>query len=321
MHKWKVVAYTLGVIVFLVSCTLSIFYGYQVMNHKAPSAKEEKKTYQYHVVLIPEELDNEYWRVVEEGAKAAAEKYGVLLEYTGPRQADLQEHLKAIQISAAARVDGILTQGLNDEQFTPLINRIVKTIPVITVDTDAAGSNRISYVGTDNYHAGYLAGQALLADTKGPVAVGIVTGNFYANHQLQRVQGFRDAIRGEERVRIVDLQQSGISRVKAAEIAYAMLQNHPDINAFYGTSALDGIGIAQVVEKYKKQKQPYIIGFDTLPETLAYINRGMIQATVVQEPYEMGYRSIEMMVDVLNGKTIPSVVHTDTRILRQKGLQ
>ena len=67
---------------------------------------------------------------------------------------------------------------------------------------------------------------------------------------------------------MIAVEESEISRVKAAEKANQILQDHPEVNAFFGTSALDGIEIAQVVEKYKKQDQMYIIGFDTLPETL-----------------------------------------------------
>ncbi|EKN66741.1 periplasmic binding protein/LacI transcriptional regulator [Neobacillus bataviensis LMG 21833] len=317
MSKLSITAYTFGVLFFIVSCSFSIFYGIKVVTHDLPSEKKTQEKYNYHFVLIPEELDNEYWRLVEKGAKAAAEDYGVMLEYVGPKQANIEDHLKTIEMSAASKVDGIMTQGLSDEQFTPLINRVVeKGIPVITVDTDAANSNRKAYIGTDNYYSGYLAGKALIADTKGRANVAIITGSFYKNHQIKRVQGFQDAVKPEENIHIIDIQESEISRVQAAEKAYQIVQEHPEVNAFYGTSALDGIGIAQVVKKYRKNEQIYIMGFDTLPETLNYIREGIINATVVQEPFEMGYESVKMMIDLIEGKKVPSVIHTNTKILR-----
>jgi ribose transport system substrate-binding protein len=317
MSRLSISAYILGALLFVVSCSLAVFYGYKVMTHKLPVENKSHQTYNYHFVLVPEELDNEYWRLVESGAKDAAKKYGVLLEYTGPKQANIDDHLKAIEMSAASKVDGILTQGLSDEQFTPLINHVIADgIPVITVDTDAANSLRLAYIGTDNYYAGYLAGKALITDTKGKANVAIITGTFYANHQQQRVKGFKDAVKAEPGIHIIDVQQSEISTVKAAEKANQLLLEHPEINAFYGTSALDGIGIAQVIEKYKKQREVYVIGFDKLPETLDYIRKGTIKATVVQEPYEMGFRAVKMMIDLIEGKTVPPVVHTETRIMR-----
>ncbi|MED3622607.1 sugar-binding protein [Neobacillus thermocopriae] len=321
MSRLSIVAYVVGVVCFIVSCSFSVFYGYKVVTHQLPTEEKEPNDDRYHFVLIPEELDNDYWRLVEEGARAAAKKYDVLLEYTGPRQANFDDHLKTIEMSAAAKVDGIMTQGLSDEQFSPLINRIVeKGIPVITVDTDAANSKRLAYIGTDNYYSGFLAGKALIADTNGQANVAIITGSFNKNHQRQRVQGFKDAIQSEKGIRIVAIEESQISRVRAFEKAYQILQEHPEVTAFFGTSALDGIGVAEVVEKFNKQKQIYIIGFDLLKETQKYIRKGTIQATVVQEPFEMGYRAVKMMIDLREGKKVPSTIHTATRILRKYDL-
>ncbi|WP_419954467.1 sugar-binding protein [Neobacillus niacini] len=316
MSRLTVVAYTFGVLFFLVGCAFSVFYGYKVMSHDLPEEDRNIEDYKYHFVLVPEELDNDYWRLVEKGAQEAAKDYGVLLEYAGPKQANIDEHLKTIEMSMAAKVDGIMTQGLSDEQFTPLINKVVERVPVITIDTDAANSNRIAYIGTDNYYSGYLAGKALIEDTKGQANVAIITGSFYANHQQLRVQGFQDAVKSEQGIKIITVEESEISRVRAAEKAYQILKDYPEVNAFYGTSALDGIGIAQVVDKYKKNDTIYIIGFDTLPETLDYISKGIIEATVAQEPYEMGYRGIQMMISLIEGKSVPPIVHTNTRILR-----
>jgi ribose transport system substrate-binding protein len=323
MSRFSFIAYVVGTVCFLVSGSLAVFYGYKVVTHRLPVETNKQVKYRYHFVLVPEEQDNEYWRVVEEGAKAAAKQYGVMLEYVGPKQANLADHVKTIEMSAASKVDGIMTQGLSDQEFTPLINRVVeKGIPVITVDTDTENkdSKRLAYIGTDNYHSGYLAGKQLIEDTKGNANVAIITGSFYKNNQMQRVKGFEDAVKSEKGIKIVDEEESNISRVQAAEKTYQIMQKHPEINAFFGTSALDGIGIAQVVGKYKKQGQIYIIGFDTLPETYDYMRSGTIQATVVQEPYQMGYGAVKMMIDLIEGRTVPKVVHTDTWIMKSTEL-
>ncbi|WHZ03683.1 sugar-binding protein [Neobacillus sp. YX16] len=320
MSRLTKVAYGVGIWFFLVSCAFSVFYGYKVVSHDLPAEDKTVEKYNYHFVLVPEELDNDYWRLVEEGAQKAAEEHGVLLEYAGPKQGNIDEHLKTIEMSMASKVDGIITQGLSDEQFTPLINRVVEKLPVITIDTDAANSNRMAYIGTDNYYSGFLAGKALIEDTIGQANVAIITGRFYANHQQQRVQGFRDAVETEAGIKIITVEESEISRVRAAEKAYQILMDYPEVNAFYGTSALDAIGIAQVVDKFREPDQVYIIGFDTLPETLKYITKGTIKATVVQEPFEMGYEAVVMMIDLIEGKKVPPVIHTNTRIMREEDL-
>ncbi|MFG6117940.1 sugar-binding protein [Thalassobacillus sp. B23F22_16] len=313
--------YGAAFIMFVTVFSVFLYFSIKAFSINPDTVTQAYSYPRHHIVLIPEEINNDYWRLVEKGARDAARDFGIALEYTGPKQADQEEHLKSINMAAAAKVDGILTQGLSEEQFTPLINKVVqKGIPVMTVDTDAAKSDRISYIGTDNYYAGILAGKALLADTEGEIKVGIITGKFDTNHQKLRVQGFKDAIREQNRVEIIAIEASQITRIQAAEKTYKILQEHPEINAFYGTSALDALGISEVLEYMGKSQETYVIGFDILPETLELLEAGKIEATVIQQPYEMGYKSIEAMVQVLEGKAVDSINHTETRVIRQGDL-
>jgi ribose transport system substrate-binding protein len=319
--KW--IGYTVAILLFIVSalaflyCAVKVYVYQQPIHQPAASSGKEK----YHFVLVPEELDNDYWRLVEKGAKAAAKETDIILEYVGPKQANIEEHINIIEKAAASKVDGIMTQGLNEEQFTPIINEIVENnIPVITVDTDAPNSKRTAYIGTDNYYAGFIAGRALAEDTGGKANVAIITGSFAASHQQLRVQGFKDAVKKEKGIRVIAIEESNITRVQAAEKADKILKEHPEVNAFYGTSALDAIGIAKVIEQFHLEDETYIIGFDTLPETIDYMKKGTIEATVVQEPYEMGYRAVKMMVDLLEGKQVSSLNNTATKVIHKNDL-
>ena len=320
---WKRLFYAGGISLFIGSASLTTYCAWNVYMY---SGVGEEKTLAkakdtYHFVLVPEELDNDYWRLVEKGAKAAARELDVDLEYIGPRQANIDEHLRILKKAAAAKVDGIITQGLTEVEFVPVINEIVdKNIPVLTIDTDAPTSWRVGYIGTDNYYAGFIAGRALVEDTQGMVNVAIITGSLTAVHQQQRVRGFRDAVKNEKRIRIVAVEESHITRVQAAEKTYTILKKHPEVNAFYGTSALDAIGIARVVEQFHREQETYIIGFDTLPETIEYLQKGTIEATVVQEPYEMGYRAVKMMADIVAGHDVPAITNTETKVIRKEDL-
>ncbi|MGE8203373.1 sugar-binding protein [Heyndrickxia sp. NPDC080065] len=313
--------YVCGSILFLTAFSLAGYYASKMHELGEPVSDEKIPDYRYHFMLIPEELDNDYWRLVEKGARDAAEENHILLEYVGPKQSNIDEHLRKLNIAAASKVDGVLTQGYNDKQFTPVINYLAnKGVPVITVDTDAPSSHRRAYIGTDNYYSGFLAGKALIDDTIGVVNVAIITGSFKAEHQKLRVKGFKDAIAKEKRINIVAIEESNITRIRAAEKAYKILSEHPETNAFYGTSALDGIGIAQSVFRLRRQDSTYIMAFDTIAETLEYIRRGVIDATVVQKPYEMGFNAVEMMIKIQEGKPVPKINYTETRIMHKNDL-
>ncbi|MFC4321469.1 sugar-binding protein [Litchfieldia salsa] len=318
-HLSKLIFLT-GIILFLFTFSIAVYFSQRMNNYGETSVNSKIPNYKYHFVLVPEEVDNDYWRLVEKGAQEAARKNHVLLEYVGPKQGNIDEHLKTLEKAAASNVDGIITQSLNEEEFPPLIDSLIdQGIPVVTIDTDSENSKRISYIGTNNYYSGFIAGTKLIEDTKGEVNVAIITGNFHSSNQSLRVDGFKEAVKHEERIKIVAIEESKISQIRAAEKAYQILNEYPQVNAFFGTSALDGIGIAQIVQQLNRD-YIYIIGFDTLKETIEYIKDGVINATVSQQPFEMGYQSVELMVQLLEGKKVPEINYTDTLIIQKEDL-
>ncbi len=315
----KRLLYLVVFLAFLLASGCTIYFGKETF-HTHESLAQTNHQFSYHFVLIPEEVDNEYWRLIEEGAREAATIYNVNLEYLGPKQADSDELLKTIDVAIAGKIDGILTQGMKDQEFISLLNKAVgKGIPVVTVDTDTPNSERTSYIGTDNYYAGFLAGKALIADTTGEQKVAIITGRFAAANQKLRVQGFMDAVEREKRIEIVDVQESNITKIGAVKTTHQLLMKHPEVTAFYGTSALDGIGIAQVVES-KNINNLYILAFDTLPETLKLMEKGIIDATVVQYPKQMGYKAVEALFELKQGKEREEIKHTDTTVIHKQDL-
>ncbi|WP_077624737.1 sugar-binding protein [Sediminibacillus massiliensis] len=317
----KKTMYTLGAVIFLVSLFLMLYYGKETFYMENQTASSQQ-IYDYHFALITEEVGNEYWRLIENGAKEEAGKHNVYLEYVGPRKSDKEEKLHTIDRMISSKVDGIITQGIPGEAFKELVHKAVERgIDVITVDTDVPDSDRQVYVGTDNYQAGFLAGKALLNDTSGVVNVGIVTGSLDALNQQERIAGFKDALQMADRVRLVDIEESNITEIGAAQAAYSLLKDHPDINALFGTSALDGVGIVQGIEEIHLPEHPYIVGFDILPQTVELIEQGKIDATITQFPMEMGRLSVRYMIDLQQEKVIPTLQNTETSIIRNQDIK
>jgi ribose transport system substrate-binding protein len=311
---------TIYIVLFLllsVNFMMMLIFGketFQIKNKPATAIK-----YDYHFVLISEEADNPYWRLIEKGARDAAKKYNVYLEYLGPKQVDNSEQLKYMDQSIAGNVDGLIAQGITSKRFDQLVNKAFeKGIPFVTVDTDAPESERAVYVGSDNYRAGVLAGEALIKGTQGEQIVGIVTGRLDSSSQQQRIKGFKDAIQQQRRMKVVATKESNITKSGAVQATYDILREHPDVTAFYGTSALDGTGISLVVNQL--QLDPTIISFDILPQTIKLLEEGSIDATVAQYPYEMGYQAIESLLYLERGEHPEELQFTKTKLVRPEHL-
>ncbi|NOV02360.1 sugar-binding protein [Paenibacillus planticolens] len=274
-----------------------------------------------HIVLIEQEQGHPYWQLVEKGATEAAQADHIAIECIGPVRNNMEEQIKLLEKAIASKVDGIIVQGLNDNIFTPVINKAVERgIPVLTIDTDAPTSKRLAYIGTDNVEAGRRLGQIVVQTTGGTGKIGVIIGSESAESQLQRLSGLRSVIDEYKGLQIVDVRASNISMMEAIQQAADMLQLHPDIGMMVGTSATDAFGILQA-QKSLKRDDIRIAGFDDLQETLDAIRKGEIEATVVQQPYGMGEMSVHLFHDYFQGRTLPSTQFTKVEVIDKSQLK
>lgn len=309
-----------GGILFLAVLYGMFYFGYRTFYIEQESF--EHQTYDYHFALISEELDNDYWRLVEEGAVRAADALNVYLEYVGPPKADNEQLLKWLDRMIAMKVDGIIVQGVQGDQFKDLVFKAVENgIPIVTIDTDVKNSLRHAYVGTNNYDAGKLAGETFIANSTGKQFVGIITGRFDAINQQERLLGFKDAIKSVARIQIVGEKESNITQSGAAQATYALLKEHSSITALVGMSALDGIGIVDGLNEFTPNKEVYVSAFDLLPGTIDLINQGEIDVTIAQYPVEMGYQSVQVLTQLQNKESGNREIYTSTGIITKDSRQ
>ncbi|CAH0118381.1 MULTISPECIES: sugar-binding protein [unclassified Paenibacillus] len=322
--KWTLLLATL-VIAFmylLIQFMISTYENQALIQHL--SEHETDLGSKPHVMLISQELDNPYWRLIEQGAKDAANQLGMALEYVGPLRINTDEQTTLLEKAIAAKVDAIIVQGVHNIIYKRLIDKAVdQGIAVITVDADSADSKRYSYVGTDNIESGRKLGELVVeADKKSPRSgntnIGIMIGSNLAENQMLRLEGFRSVVSQHRNLRIVDVRVSNISRIEAAQKASEMLYMHPEIDMIVGMSALDAVGILQAV-KNSDRDNIRIFGFDDLEETKQAIARGEIEATIVQNPYRMGYDAVTLIHDALEGIQPPPVHLMDIGVLAKDG--
>ncbi|WP_054939652.1 sugar-binding protein [Paenibacillus ihuae] len=275
----------------------------------------------YHIVLIEQERYHPYWEMVEKGAKEAAETYGIDIEFTGPVRNNMEEQISLLEKAIAAQVDAIIVQGLNDEKFTPVIDKAVnRGIPVITIDTDAPASKRLAYVGTDNAAAGEILGRMVVKASGGKGKIGVIIGSNLAKNQLQRLNGLSHVVKQYSSLEIVDVRSSNISHMEAIQQAAEMLQLHPEIDVMVGTSSTDALGILQVSKRLKRDPMT-IIGFDNQADTLAAISRGDIKATVAQQPFLMGEMAVKLLNEHFQGSALQSEYFTEVKVLDRSNVQ
>lgn len=255
-----------------------------------------------HVAVIGKSV-HPYWAEVELGVKKAAEDLGVKATFFVPQKEDIQAQVYQMESFIAMGVNAIAIAPSDPTAIAPTIETAIsKGIPVITLDTDAPESKRLVYIGTDNYSAGKLAGQVmsqLLGSEGGEVAIG--TGSLTAMNSLERMRGFMDGIADNENIVVVtkpalcDFEDTG----RAVTLVEQALLTYPNLKGFFGVYAINGPAAAKAIKTAGKVGEVLVVCFDTTAEHMQLIKEGAIAATVGQRPYMMGYKSVEVLSNMV----------------------
>jgi ribose transport system substrate-binding protein len=254
-------------------------------------------------VLIAPHIGIQYWQVHKAGLEAAAKELGVKTVFTGVMGDSAEDQAKIMDQQVARKPAGILIGPLNAAALTPSINRAIRAgIPVITVDTDAEDSNRLCYIGTNGYAAGQMAADimAKLLNEEGNVGISNLVGFSTCE---ERAQGFRDQIKAKyPKMKVVAEVDDKADEEIATKANTEMLIANPTIKGIFGDDAVSPIGMGAAVKSLNKVGKVKLVGFDPMPQTLAMIKQGVIEATMVQRTYAMSYYALKMLYDFNHGR-------------------
>jgi len=244
---------------------------------------------------------SEFWTIARKGTeKAAKEIPGIEVEFRIPGEGTAADQQRIVDDLLAKGVQGMAISPVDPANQTPMLNRAASQTLVVTQDSDAPTSNRLCYIGTDNVAAGKQAGQLVKEALPQGGKIMVFVGTLDASNAQQRYQGLKEALAGSN-VQIIDVRTDGTDRVRAKANAADTLVNHPEVAGMVGLWSYNGPAILGAVKEANKIDKVKIIAFDEEDPTLTGIKDGEIYATVVQQPFEFGYRSMELMAKVLNG--------------------
>lgn len=232
----------------------------------------------------------EYWKPAFEGMKSAANNLGVTAIYTGANEYDINQQVTVLEQVIAKKPAGILLTCINpDALIRPINSAIEQGIPVVTFDADSPESDRYSFLATSNYSAGVQAARFLAELNNEKGNVGLITIPGQLNHE-ERAAGFKDTIANEfPNMKVVSVQDGKSDQGASAIAMGAMLQAHPDLVGVFTTEASTGVGAATAVQEAGKVDEVDIISFDVDKGTLDYVKAGVIDATIAQGTWTMGY--------------------------------
>lgn len=276
----------------------------------------------YRLVLITQELETPFWNKVGTGAMTQAAHEQVSLAVWGSYGNNREDFLKQIEIALHSKVDGVIVQGLDTEEFKQLTREKAAFygIPVITVanDVPVEESLRKTFVGSDHYQAGKMLAEQLIRDMPAGGQT-VLMGDIEQEYsQQQRLQGVTESLAKHDEISTVYVE-SGKSDEDIITATQHALNQNPGVQAFIALNA-NHVGPMMKEISRRAELEPYhLYSFDDGAETASLLEQGKLDAMIQQSPELMGEKSVELMMQWLRNEVVPldsDGYITDIRIVK-----
>lgn len=245
--------------------------------------------------LVATNIKIPYWQSVNAGLMRAAQQVGVKAEMVGPDSFDAKAEHEAFQRVLREKIKpaGIMVSAADPAVMQPDIDAAIgQGIPVVTVDSDAPASKRLTFIGTDNYKAGLMGAQLAVKQLQGKSNVAIFTMPEQANLK-DRLHGYHDGFETHMGIKIVEtVDIKGDPRIAFDHTQELVDKKIIDkIDAFICLEAIACPEVADVLDRNKIGSK-IIVAMDTDPRTLDWIKKDRIAGTIAQKPFTMGFVAV-----------------------------
>jgi ribose transport system substrate-binding protein len=282
------------------------------------------------VALVLKTLNHPFFVDMRRGAQEAADRLGVTLQVqAAEREVDVEKQMQIVENLIQTGIQALcITPSGSREIVSALVKARDAKVPIVVVDTrvDAkaaadAGVRTETFVGSDNYEGGKLAGEYLVKASGGKARVAILEG--IPGHETgdSRLRGFREAVKDAPGISIVASQPANWERDQGFNVFQNMLQAHPDIDSVFACSDLMALGAIEAIAAAGKTGKLRVIGFDALDDAKKAIAAGTMAASVAQFPSEMGRVAVESAVKVIRGETVPPDINVKLELVTKDNVK
>lgn len=280
----------------------------------------------YRIAFIYQNNNDGFWQSIKKGAGQASRGERVHVSFFETLHGQELQLTDYLHLAMDAGYNGIIIQG-EDERITPLIQEASGNgIAAMMVASDLPDSGRIGYVGTNNYQAGYVAGKTLMRSLRRThPSLAVLSPLSGIDMQMSvaeslKVLGFREAVSARETI-IPLWEKSNPSLIDSIKIVRNMLAKYPHLEGVYATYPEGALAVARVIQENGLTNRIHVIGHGDLPEIREAIRQGVIEMSIIEYPYQMGYTAVKEMVRYLREGRVNIASNIDVITLNRNNLQ
>lgn len=272
-------------------------------------------------VLKTMDVNMEFWAVVKTGMRTAAKEFDVDLDIRGPMmESDVAGQITILESAVAERPKAIILAASDFSALVgPVENAKKKGIRVITLDSGINSAIPETFVATNNIEAGEKMGVEMARLAVPGKEIALVNHIKGATTAIEREEGALRAITKDGRFKILDTRYTENVEDNAYAITIELLKNRPQLGGIMAMNEVSTVGVARALRD-KKRSDVRLVGFDNSLFEIKLIEEGIIDATVIQQPFNMGYLAVRAARTAEAGRRLEPFIDTGSLLITAENM-
>ncbi|WP_195983740.1 substrate-binding domain-containing protein [Clostridium sp. D33t1_170424_F3] len=308
----KVIFALLTAVLVILTSMVGWLYFSQSDAEKSVSKQEQPLR---HIQLVTQNSNEHFWSMFKDGALEAGEELNLYVEFVDVPTKNPDTIAETAEQAIYASVDGLALQAADTERTALVLEEASKAgIPVITYENDIFPISDVPTVGSNGYDAGYSLGQMAAEACQGKATVAVLlessTAGAKTTYKNLKLQGIMDALSGYQKISVKETYSISADSFEVEKLSNSILTERPEIDLILCAGETSTPGVAQVLVDANRVGEIRVVGYGAMPQTLDYIERGVIYGTVCPDAFEIGSSTVRQLKNLLEGEQISNSLNT-----------
>ncbi|NLJ39989.1 MAG: D-ribose ABC transporter substrate-binding protein [Candidatus Atribacteria bacterium] len=281
------------------------------------NAQDKKYVFGYSV----QDLGNQYWQTVAQGIKDRAAELGNVDIVVLDARTDPEKQLAHVEDLVQKKVDAILLSPWDPDTGGSAVEVANKAgIPVFVLDVGVNSGKIETFIVSDNFKGGELAGEFIAEKLGGKGKVVVIECQLGYVIPALREEGFVKTME-KYGIEVVAKQPADSQRALGLTVMENFIQAYPDINAVFACNDEMALGALEAVRSAGLQDKIIVVGFDAIADAVKSVEEGGLAGTVAQKPYEIGKMGVDAALKFLNGEKLEETTYVPVELITKESLE
>jgi ribose transport system substrate-binding protein len=279
------------------------------------------------IPVIVKDTTSFYWQIVLAGARKAGQDLGVKVPELGAQsESDINGQISILENAVAGKPAAIVISPTQRAALGKPIDEAAKSVKIIGIDSAADSKAFTSFLTTDNVQGGRIAADGLAAAItakygKAEGEVALITHLPGVGSLDERSKGFKEQIASKyPGLKLVADKVSDGTANGGLNITTDLLTAFPNLRGIFASNLIQAQGAIQAIAESKAQDKVKLVGFDSDDKLVKAVKDGVMAATVVQDPFRMGYDGVKTALAASKGEKVEAFVDTGANLITQANM-